>query len=157
MIAGANVQEEVGLRGAKAATYLIEPDLSIALDTGTAGDTPGMTAKEADSVLGKGPQVIVYDASMIGHKGFREFVVDVAEAEGIPFQYTFIPGGGTDAGSQHQALSGIPSIAITVPVRYLHTHTSVIHEDDFINTVRLVSAILKELNNDTFAEIKENV
>lgn len=157
LYAGANVQEEVGLRGAKAATFMIEPDLSIALDTGTAGDTPGMTAKEADSVLGKGPQVIVYDASMIGHKGFREFVVDVAEAEGIPFQYTFIPGGGTDAGAQHQSLSGIPSIAITVPVRYLHSHTSVIHEDDFKNTVKLVNAIVHKMNTQTLAEIHENV
>lgn len=157
LYAGANVQEEVGLRGAKAATFMIEPDLSIALDTGTAGDTPGMTAKEADSVLGKGPQVIVYDASMIGHKGFREFVVDVAEAEGIPFQYTFIPGGGTDAGAQHQSLSGIPSIAITVPVRYLHSHTSVIHEDDFKNTVKLVNAIVRKMNTQTLTEIRENV
>ena len=94
---------------------------------------------------------------MIGHKGFREFVVDVAEAEGIPFQYTFIPGGGTDAGSQHQALSGIPSIAITVPVRYLHTHTSVIHEDDFKNTVKLVNAIVRKMNTQALAQIRENV
>lgn len=157
LFAGANVQEEVGLRGAKVATHLIQPDISIALDTGTAGDTPGMTPQEADSVLGQGPQVIVFDASMIGHKGFREFVVDIAEAEGIPFQYTFIPGGGTDAGSQHQALNGVPSIAITVPVRYLHSHTSVIHEDDFVNTVKLVTAIIKKLNNDSLKTIHENV
>lgn len=157
LFAGANVQEEVGLRGAKVATHLIQPDISIALDTGTAGDTPGMTPQEADSVLGQGPQVIVFDASMIGHKGFREFVVDIAEEEGIPFQYTFIPGGGTDAGSQHQALNGVPSIAITVPVRYLHSHTSVIHEDDFVNTVKLVTAIIKKLNNDSLKTIHENV
>ncbi|HFI0463294.1 TPA: M42 family metallopeptidase [Streptococcus suis] len=157
LFAGANVQEEVGLRGAKVATHLIQPDISIALDTGTAGDTPGMTPQEADSVLGQGPQVIVFDASMIGHKGFREFVVDIAEAEGIPFQYTFIPGGGTDAGSQHQALNGVPSIAITVPVRYLHSHTSVIHEDDFVNTVKLVTAIIKKLNHDSLKTIHENV
>ena len=157
LFSGANVQEEVGLRGAKGATHMIQPDITVALDTGTAGDTPGMTAKEADSELGKGPQVIVYDASMIGHKGLREFVVDIAEANNIPFQYTFIPGGGTDAGSQHQALNGIPSIAITVPVRYLHSHTSVIHEDDFKNTVKLVNAIVQKLNNETVKEIHDNV
>lgn len=156
LFAGANVQEEVGLRGAKVATHLLRPDISIALDTGTAGDTPGMTPQEADSELGKGPQVILYDASMIAHKGFREFVIDIAEEEGIPFQYTFITGGGTDAGAQHQSLDGIPSIAITVPVRYLHSHTSVIHEDDFKNTVKLVTAIIKKLNNNTVKAIKDN-
>lgn len=157
LFAGANVQEEVGLRGAKVATNLLHPDLTIAVDTGTAGDTPGMTPQEADSELGKGPQVIVYDASMIAHKGLRNYVIDVAEKEGIPFQYTFIPGGGTDAGSQHVSLSGIPSIAITVPVRYLHSHTSIIHEDDFLNAVKLISAVLKGLNQEALAKIKEEV
>lgn len=157
LYSGANVQEEVGLRGAKVAANLIKPDIAIALDTGTAGDTPGMTPEEADSLLGKGPQVIVYDASMIAHKGLRDFVVDVAERHDIPFQYTFIAGGGTDAGSIHQAQEGIPSIAITVPVRYLHSTTSVIHEEDYKNTVRLVAAILAELNHDSLRKIRENV
>lgn len=156
LFSGANVQEEVGLRGAKVAAHLLRPDISIAVDTGTAGDTPGMTPKEADSELGKGPQVIIYDASMIAHKGLREFVIDVAEEEGIPFQYTFISGGGTDAGSQHVSLDGIPSIAITVPVRYLHSHTSIIHEEDYINTVKLVVALIRRLNNQTVEEIRSN-
>ena len=46
-------------------THLVNPDIAFALDTGTAGDTPGMTPKEADSVLGEGPQILIYDASMI--------------------------------------------------------------------------------------------
>ncbi|MBG9981460.1 M42 family metallopeptidase [Facklamia sp. DSM 111018] len=157
LFSGANVQEEVGLRGAKTATHMIDPEISIALDTGTAGDTPGMTSSESMSKLGKGPQIIVYDASMIAHRGLREFVTDIAERENIPYQFEFIPGGGTDAGSQHLSLNGIPSIAITVPVRYLHSHTSVIHEDDYINMVRLVTAVVKELNSDTIKQIHENV
>lgn len=157
LYAGANAQEEVGLRGAKTATHMLKPDIALALDTGTAGDTPGMTKQEADSELGKGPQVIVYDASMIAHRGLRQFVTDIAEDLDIPFQYTFIPGGGTDAGSMHQTLDGIPSLAITVPVRYLHTHTSVIHEDDFKNTVRLVNAILERLDRDALVKIRANV
>lgn len=156
LFAGANVQEEVGLRGAKVATHLIQPELTIALDTGTAGDTPGMTPQEADSELGKGPQVLIYDASMIPHKGLRDFVVEIAEEEGIPFQYTVIKGGGTDAGAQHQSLDGIPSIAITIPVRYLHSHTSIIHEDDYKYTVQLVTAILKRLNRESVDRIREN-
>jgi len=154
---GANVQEEVGLRGAKGATHKLNPAISFALDTGTAGDTPGMTPKEADSELGKGPQVLIYDASMIPHKGLRDFVIDVAEEEGIPFQFTSIKGGGTDAGAQHQSLDGVPSIAITIPDRYLHSHTSIIHEDDFKHTVALMIALLKRLNSQTVADIVANV
>ena len=37
--AGSDVQEEVGLRGARTSTHLVNPDIAFALDTGTAGDT----------------------------------------------------------------------------------------------------------------------
>ncbi len=148
-----NVQEEVGLRGAKTATNVVQPDISFALDTGTAGDTPGMTPEEADSKLGEGPQVIIYDASMIAHKELRDFVIDVAEELDIPFQYTVIPGGGTDAGSQHVSGQGIPSLAITVPTRYLHSHSSIIHEDDYHNTVKLVEEVVRRLDKETVEKI----
>ena len=148
-----NVQEEVGLRGAKTATNVINPDITFALDTGTAGDTPGMTPQEADSKLGDGPQIIIYDASMIAHKDLRDFVVDVAEELDIPFQYTVIAGGGTDAGSQHVSGHGIPSLAITVPTRYLHSHSSIIHEDDYHNTVKLVEEVVRRLDKETVKKI----
>lgn len=153
MYAVGNVQEEVGLRGAKTASNVVKPNLSFALDTGTAGDTPGMTPEEADSKLGKGPQIIIYDASMIAHKDLRDFVVDVATELEIPFQYTVITGGGTDAGSQHVSGHGVPSLAITVPTRYLHSHSSVIHEDDFENTVKLVEAVIRRLDTETVNKI----
>lgn len=148
-----NVQEEVGLRGARTATNRINPDITFALDTGTAGDTPGMTPDESQSKLGEGPQIIVYDASMIAHKGLKDFVVDIAEKLEIPFQYEFIPGGGTDAGAQHVSGHGIPSLAITVPTRYLHSHSSVIHEDDYHNTVKLLTEVIKRLDKETVDQI----
>lgn len=155
LFAGSDVQEEVGLRGAQTSTYLVNPDIAFALDTGTAGDTPGMTAKEADSELGKGPQILIFDASMIPHKKLRDFVIDVAEENNIPFQYTVIAAGGTDAGKMHLTRNGIPSLAITVPVRYLHSHTSIIHEDDYLNTVKLVTEVVKRLDTETVKKIKE--
>ena len=153
LFAGSDVQEEVGLRGAQTSTHLVNPDIAFALDTGTAGDTPGMTPKEADSILGEGPQILIYDASMIPHKKLRDFVIQVAEENNIPFQYTVITGGGTDAGRMHLTRNGIPSLAITVPVRYLHSHTSVIHEDDYFNTVKLVTEVVKRLDKETVAKL----
>lgn len=154
--AGANVQEEVGLRGSRVAAHMIAPDISFALDTGIPGDTPGIAPHEADSILGKGPQIVIYDASMVAHKGLRDFVIRVAEEENIPFQYASIPGGGTDAGGQHISLNGIPSLAICIPVRYLHTHGSIIHEDDVEYTVQLITAVVKRLTAQAVASIKEN-
>ncbi len=153
LFAGSDVMEEVGLRGARTSTYLANPEIAFALDTGTAGDTPGMTPKEADSVLGKGPQILIFDASMVPHKKLLNFVTDVAEELEIPFQYTVIAGGGTDAGQMHLTRQGIPSLAITVPVRYLHSHTSVIHEDDYLNTVKLVTEVVRRLDRTTVDQI----
>lgn len=153
LFAGSDVMEEVGLRGARTSTYLANPEIAFVLDTGTAGDTPGMTPKEADSVLGKGPQILIFDASMVPHKKLLNFVTDVAEELEIPFQYTVIAGGGTDAGQMHLTRQGIPSLAITVPVRYLHSHTSVIHEDDYLNTVKLVTEVVRRLDRTTVDQI----
>lgn len=152
LFAGSSVMEEVGLRGARTSSYLVNPDIAISLDTGTAGDTPGMTPKEADSVLGQGPQVLIFDASLIPHKKLLNFVVNVAEELEIPFQYTVIAGGGTDGGQMHLNRKGVPTIAITVPIRYLHSHTSVMHEDDYLNTVKLVTEVVRRLDE---AAVKE--
>lgn len=154
LFAGSNVQEEVGLRGSRTSTHLANPDIAIALDTGTAGDTPGMTAKESMSELGKGPQILIYDASMIPHKKLRDFVIDVAEEMEIPYQLEVIAGGGTDAGTQHITRDGVPALAITVATRYLHSHTSIIHEDDYLNTVKLVTEVLKRLDKQTVEKIR---
>lgn len=59
---------------------------------------PGVDDKDAASELGKGPQIVLYDASMVSHKGVRDLVIDTAEEHNIPFQYESMPGGGTDSG-----------------------------------------------------------
>ncbi len=87
------VQEEVGLRGAKTAAHTIQPDIAFGVDVGIAGDTPGISEKEAQSKIGEGPQIILYDASMVSHKGLRDLVVNTAEEAGIPYQFDSIAGG----------------------------------------------------------------
>lgn len=150
------VQEEVGLRGAKTATHMIQPDIGFSLDVGIAGDTPGVTEKEALAKIGQGPQIVIYDGSMIGHKTLRDFVTDVADAEHIPYQYDYVAGGGTDAGAIHISLGGVPSLAITVATRYIHTHAAILHRDDFENAVKLFVELIKRFDRDTVQKIKQN-
>jgi len=149
-----NVQEEVGLRGAVTTTNLIAPDIGIALDTSVAGDMPGVDADAAFGKLGRGPVVLLYDASMIPHVGLRDLVIDVAEAEGIPYQFDVMPGGGTDAGKIHTFGAGVPSIVIGVPVRYIHTHAAILHRRDFEQAAQLLVAIVKRLDAETVAQLK---
>lgn len=149
----ATVQEEVGLRGAKTAGNKVQPDISIAVDVGIAGDTPGISEKEAMSKMGEGPQIILYDASMVSHKGLRDLVTKTADELGIPYQFDAIPGGGTDAGSIHLAHEGAPSLAITIATRYIHTHAGILHRDDYENAVKLITEVVKRLDRKTVDEI----
>lgn len=148
-----NVQEEVGLRGAKTATHKIQPDIGFAVDVGVAGDTPGVTAKESTSKMGAGPQIIVYDASMVSHRGLREFVLDVADEHNIPYQFEAMAGGGTDAGSIHVTANGIPALSIGIATRYIHSHAGILHRDDYDNAVKLMVEVIKKLDRDAVNKI----
>ncbi|GKW46750.1 M42 family metallopeptidase [Planococcus sp. NCCP-2050] len=147
------IQEEVGLRGAKTATAKIQPDIGFAVDVGVAGDTPGITAQESTSKMGAGPQILLFDASMVSHRGLRELVVDTAEEAGIPYQFETIAGGGTDAGSIHLTANGVPALAIGVATRYIHSHAGILHRDDYENAVKLIVEVIKKLDKDTVARI----
>jgi putative aminopeptidase FrvX len=147
------VQEEVGLRGAKTSTNMVVPDIGFGVDVGLAGDTPGISDKEAVGDLGEGPQIILYDASMISHKGLRDFVVDTADKNNIPYQYSSMAGGGTDSGSIHLTANGVPALSITIATRYIHSHAAILHRDDFENTVKLIVEVIKGLDADTVKEI----
>lgn len=148
------VQEEVGLRGARTSAHLIKPDIAFGVDVGIAGDTPGVSDKDADSKLGEGPQLVLYDASMISHKGLRELVVKTAEEHNIPFQYTSMPGGGTDSGAIHLTADGVPSLSITIATRYIHSHAAMLHRDDFENAVALIVEVIKQLDSQTLETIR---
>jgi len=149
------VQEEVGLRGAQTSVNAVKPDIAFAVDVGIAGDTPGVTPDEADSKLGKGPQILLYDASMVPHRGLRDFVIQVAEEENINFQYEAMAGGGTDAGRFHLQGDGVPSLVIGIATRYIHSHSAILHRDDFEQAVELLVKVIKRLDEITINKILE--
>ena len=149
------VQEEVGLRGAQTSAHLIEPDVGIALEVSIAGDVPGMKPEEAQSKLGKGPTVLLYDSTLVPNVNLRDLVIDVAEAEGIPLQFDVMPGGGTDAGRIQFFGHGVASICIGVPTRYIHSHAGIMHLDDFEAAARLLTALVQRLDAETVARLYE--
>ena len=97
------VQEEIGIRGAGTSVSVVKPDLAIILDVTVATDTPDTPLSDVVSktYLGKGPVICFFDASMIPHIPFRDFVTKTAEELNVPYQIEIMPGGGTDAGKIH--------------------------------------------------------
>ncbi|WP_026560860.1 M42 family metallopeptidase [Bacillus sp. J37] len=147
------VQEEVGLRGARTSANMIQPDIAFGVDVGIAGDTPGISDKEASSKMGEGPQIILYDASMVSHKGLRDLVTDTADELNIPYQFDAIAGGGTDSGAIHISANGVPALSITIATRYIHSHAAMLHRDDYENAVKLIAEVIKRLDRETVNKI----
>lgn len=147
------VQEEVGLRGAQTSTFAIEPDVGIALEVSIAGDVPGMKPEEAQSKLGGGPTLLLYDATLVPNVKLRDLIIETAEEENIPLQFDVMPGGGTDAGRMHLFGRGVAAICIGVPTRYIHSHVGIMHRDDFEAAAKLLTAVVKKLDKDQVAAL----
>ncbi|WP_243386012.1 M42 family metallopeptidase [Bacillus kexueae] len=153
LYSGATVQEEVGLRGAQTAANMIKPDIFFALDASPANDMTG--DKNEFGQLGKGALLRILDRSMVTHRGMREFVLDMAETHDIPYQY-FVSQGGTDAGRVHISNEGVPSAVVGICSRYIHTHASMIHVDDYAAAKELLVKLVTACDRTTVSTIKQN-
>ena len=149
------VQEEVGLRGARTSSWVVEPDVGLTMEVGIAGDVPGVKKEEAQEKLGGGPVIVIRDGSMIPNLRLRDLFVDTAEELQIPYQFDLLERGGTDSGSIHLHRRGVPNLVIGVPTRHIHSHAGILHRDDYDRTVQLIVEVVKKLDADTVAGLTE--
>jgi endoglucanase len=148
----ATVQEEVGLRGARTSSWVVDPDVAIILESDIAGDVPGITPEQSGVKIGAGPTLMMYERSMIPNIKLRNFVLDVAEEVDIPVQMSSIEGGGTDGGAIHLHKTGVPTVVLGVAARHIHSHGSIIHRQDYDNGVKLLTNLISRLDGNTVAE-----
>jgi tetrahedral aminopeptidase len=147
------VQEEIGLRGARAAAFALEPEMAIAIDSTPAYDLPAFvddpSAPEPytyNTRLGLGPALYLADAGTLADPRLARHLMQTGEAENIPYQIRQPGGGGTDAGAIHRTRAGVPSISVSVPGRYAHTAAGLSRRADWENTIRLVWHSLRRLD-----------
>ena len=131
--------EELGLRGAGAAAFSIEPDFGVAVDVTRTGDCPGKL-KMAVS-LGGGAAVKIKDSSVMCHPYIKKLMCDTAEKYGIKYQLEVLEEGGTDAGSIHLSRGGVPSGCISVPTRYIHSPSEMINLKDLDDCAELAAKL----------------
>ncbi len=129
------VQEEVGLRGAKALTQLYKPRLAIAIDSFAC-----CSKQNKHIELGKGPVIRALDNSSISDMPTVRSLIDLAHRSNIPVQIG-ATGGGNDASVFLEM--GVPMIAISVPVRYLHSQVEMINLLDLDNLIKLLIVFLE--------------
>jgi endoglucanase len=140
----ATVQEEVGCRGAGPATFGIDPDVAIAIDTTLACDTPGIPADQAVCTFGGGVAIKIMDSYSISSRELVDEFVALAGRKKIKHQLEVLPLGGTDAGPMQRTREGYKTITLSVPCRYVHTVCESVHRGDLQATVDLLAAYLAQ-------------
>ena len=133
-----SVQEEVGLRGAKASAYSIDPDSAIVIDGTTASDIADTPETSEVCNLGRGAVVSFMDRATLYDKELYNF----AMKSNIKCQPKRAVAGGNNAGSIHLSKNGVRTIAVSNPCRYIHSAASVADKSDIISVYELVKYIL---------------
>ncbi len=139
------VQEEVGLRGSSTAAYGIDPDLALVLEGTTAADVPDNKEHRYSTSVGKGPALTLMDRTVIADKNILKGLIEVAEDNGIEYQFRRTDFGGNDAGAISLSREGVPSAVISLPCRYIHSPLSLIDLDDYQKMNELVNLYLERL------------
>ncbi len=144
VIAVFTAQEEVGMRGASILAERVKPNYMIGFEGTTAGDVPMKKDASPSTELRKGPALSFMDMQTIGFRCLLTRAEEVAKKNKIPYQYKRTVSGGTDIGAVHTK-GGIPSIIISVPVRYIHAPKGILTVSDYKYTVTLAIEMIKSL------------
>lgn len=139
------VQEEVGLRGARVAANRVKPDVGIVLEGTTCADVPQVKKHEMSTVMGEGPTLSFADRTSIADRDLLSHFQKTAEEEGIPYQWKRTTTGGNDAGRIQTSGTGVKTLTVSVPCRYIHSPVSVLDISDLENMLNLVSKALHTL------------
>lgn len=138
------VREEIGLSGAKTAAEKIRPDLAVVLETTAVADLPDVDASKRVADLGGGGTISLADRATIYDRNFISFALGVAKKNSIPVQTKRYVSGGNDAGSIHKSGSGVKTLALSLPTRYLHSPACVARVSDAYAIRDLLVAMLRD-------------
>lgn len=147
------VQEEIGLRGATTAGYMVNPDVAIALDVCLASDVPN---SKYGAPLASGVTLSLMDASVVGNRELIYMLEDICKEMQVDYTFDIFLKGGTDAGSIHKLRSGVPSMTVSIPARAIHSHRGVIHRKDFADTVKVLTEFCRRLDWDMVEKIRKS-
>ncbi|MGI6238412.1 MAG: M42 family metallopeptidase [Christensenellales bacterium] len=136
IVAVFTTQEEVGLRGAKAAAYDIDPDIGIALDVTLSGDTP--KGAKVSMKAGKGPCVKIMDRSLVCSPVVVRMMEDAADRAGVEYQREVLTAGGTDAGAIQLTRGGVAAGVLSIACRYVHSACEAVSMRDIEGGVKLL-------------------
>lgn len=119
-----SVQEEVGLRGAKAVAMAVKPEIAVAIDATTAGDVAGSNEKNCVCRVGEGPVVSFADGATLYDQELYHAIRALAQDNGIATQTKNRIAGGNNGASLQRGYKGARTAAVSLPCRYIHSPAS---------------------------------
>lgn len=145
----ATTQEEVTYGGAATSAFQIKPNIAIVVDV-TFGKAPGVNDWESFE-LGKGATLGV-GSNM--HPFVRKTFEELAEKLELPYSIEAMPStSSTDAEAIQLVAEGIPTMVISIPLRYMHTPVEMISLKDVQRTGRLLAEFAAVLEADYIDKI----
>ena len=153
----ASSSEEVGTRGGKTTTELIDADIVVAVDV---ANNPELVKNFTNHrLLSKGCMILHYDKTMVPNEKFLRYVKKLAKEHNVLFQEDMFSGGGTDCANAHLVNTGKIALVIGIPLRYCHAAWSLVHEDDLNNAISLVTEIATSIGKkeyESFIDFEED-
>ena len=141
------VQEEIGTRGATAATFTVRPDYALVIESTTAADLPDVSGHKQVCKVGGGAVVGFMDRGTVYDKTLYDFAHALAAEKQIPCQTKTLIAGGNDAAAIHKTAGGVRTLAISVPCRYIHSGACVANKNDIKSVAALTKTLAEALCN----------
>jgi Cellulase M and related proteins len=148
-----NVQEEVGLLGARQIAYSLKPDIALVVDVTHATDYPTVNKlQHGDVKIGRGPTITHGGCN---HPEVVARIESVAKAKKIPLQHEAMSNtSGTDTDAIFWTRGGIASALISLPNRYMHSPVEVVSLKDLEMIPELLTAFAASLKEGEQFKVK---
>ena len=148
-----NVQEEIGLLGARQIAYTLKPDVALVVDVTHATDYPTVNkAQHGDVRVGCGPSVTHGGCN---HPEVVARLEKIAATKKIPLQHEATSGtSGTDTDAIFWTRGGIASALISLPNRYMHSPVELISLKDLELIPQLLAAFAASLKKGEAFKVK---
>ena len=135
----ASTQEEIGSNGARVSAWSVNPDVAIAIDATFANGTTSSSREiDPDKIeVAMGPNI---------HPALYKKLIEIAGRYRINVVTKVYSGGtGTDAWQLQTARDGIPTLLVSIPVRYMHTSVETVKVSTIENTGELLAHFIDDI------------
>ena len=149
----ATSSEEVGIRGAKTATQLINPDVVFVIDVACAKNE-FLRDHTNQKQIDKGIMLMHRDRTLVPNRKMINYIIETADKNNISLQHDMFESGGTDGGEAHLINEGKPCAVTCVPVRYGHCAFSIVSNKDLESIIELYTQLILNFDEERYKNIK---